>query len=148
MTTMAKARDEISAFVNAAWITARYNGQPLLMRWTGAGKPDLPPTDVPWARTTIVNTGSDQRTLGGPGGRTFERRGTVQIQIFTPLSDSARLSLAEVYSTLVRDSLEGRATPSGVWFRMVSVKDVGVDEDSGAWWQTNVSAVFNYDEIK
>lgn len=148
MTTMAQARDDISTFINTAWQNATYQGQPVIMRWTGAGRPELPPTDLPWARTTITNTSGDQRSLGGIGSRRFERLGLVQVQIFAPLNDSSRLSLSETYSTLVRDSLEGRATPNGVWFRRVYVQDVGVDQDSGAWWQTNVVASFTYDEMK
>lgn len=148
MTTMSQARDEISTLINNAWKNAAYKGVALEMRWTGAGKPSLPPTDIPWGRTTISHEMGDQKTIGSVGSRRFERRGIIQIQIFTPLTDSSRLSLSEGYATLVRDSLEGHTTPSGIWLRRISVQEIGVDLDSGAWWQTNVSGFFQYEEIK
>lgn len=145
--TMDQARNEINGIFNQYWISY---AEPLAgyipeVRWGGTEIGDLPKAHKAWARVNIQHTQSDQKSLGAPGTRRFERWGYVTAQIFTPLSEGQGLSLSEQLVIIARNAFEGNSTPSGVWFRKVTAKEIGVD---GPWWNTNVIASFCYDEIR
>lgn len=148
MTTLSftQARDEILELFKAAWDT------------TGLGVVyDDAPTDTPtraelanenvtgWARATVRHALGQQSSLanGTDGKRRYIREGNFIVQIFTPAGTGLRT--ADQYAKVVADALEGQETPGGVWFRNVSYREVGRD---GPWYQTNVSATFQYDEVK
>lgn len=136
MTTFAEARDEVLAVLADAW-----DGTGFTLAWD-----DLPfdkPSAAPWARATLRHTVSAQATLSGEtGNRRFRRVGMLFVQIFTPCGEglSRGYSLAKV----VTDAYEGERT-AGVWFRNVTVKEIGPSDD---WFQTNVTVEFEYDEVK
>lgn len=138
--TYAVARDEITRQVHSAWVTANPS-YPMLF---DDRKGQKPATDIPWARLTVQHNRGDQEALANAiGRRLFSRDGLVIVQIFTPAGEGLRTS--DALAKVVSDALEGKATPNGVWFRNVRLREVGPD---GAFHQVNVIAEFVYSEAK
>ncbi len=102
------------------------------------------PTAATWARIRIRHEQGEQATLGGPATRRFNKTGTVIVSIFTPISVTLDTSQAEALALLAKTAFEGKATPSQVWFRDVSINEIGVEE---SWFQIDVIATFNYDDF-
>lgn len=146
--TLSQARDEIQAKFLAVWnaeTPALNGGQAPEVRWQGLDNySEAADPGKPWARVTIRHVPSGQTTLGEAPNRRFTRRGTLTIQVFTPVGNSG-LALLENFATIVRYAFEGQTTPSGVWFRNVSVEEA--DPYQG-WNQFNVTANFEYDEAR
>jgi hypothetical protein len=144
--TLTQARDQMLALFKAAW-DAGPPSQGVLVLYDGVEGEKPSSTSVPWARVAVrhnpVQPG--QVTLGqADGRRRFTRTGLVFVQLFTPTGDG--LSLADSLATIARSAFEGVATtPGNVIFRAVSVSEVGPEE--GGWYQTNVTALFEYDQI-
>jgi hypothetical protein len=145
--TFTQARDEMLALFKTAW-DAGASGVPLVY--------DDTPTDVPtaaqlanenvtaWARVTIRHSIGRQASLSGSQAtRRWVREGTFFVQVFTAYGTG--LQSADTFAKVAADALEGATTPGGVWFRDVSFREVGID---GPWYQTNVVATFQYDEVK
>ena len=87
---------------------------------------------------------AEQATLSGPiGRRRFRRFGVLIVQLLVP--SGRGLSGGTDYAKLIQDAYEGVTSPGGVIFRNVRVNEIG---QSGSFYQTNVSADFEYDEIK
>lgn len=145
--TLTQARDDINTRFQTDWnsLSTAVAGYIPEVRWEGTEVGDLPNSSHAWARVSIKHTQSDQKSLGLPGTRRFERWGYVTVQVFTPLSRGQGLSLSEQLVTIARNAFEGQTTPNAVWFRKVTVKEIGVD---GPWENTNVIASFCYDEIR
>ena len=136
--TFQEANDEVLAVFKAAWDTTGFIAVYENVRG------DKPTTTAPWARASLRNVTGRQATLANHDGvRRWRRDGILTIQIFVPLGEG----LQEGYSLskVVTDALEGTSTPSAVWFRNVSVNEIGPD---GEWFQFNVLAEFTYDEVK
>jgi hypothetical protein len=91
----------------------------------------------------IKHEGSDQSSFGGEGGRVFVRQGQVIAQVFVPVGKRG-LEEATQLAKVASDAFEGK-TLGGVRFYRVSARTVGPD---GPWYQMNVSADFEFDEIK
>lgn len=102
------------------------------------------PKDAPWARVAVRHSGGGQETIGPPGARRFERRGTVFVQVFVP-QNTGTIALGSL-ATVVRETFEG-VTLAGttVRFSGVIVRDGGPD---GSWFGTTVEAPFTYDETR
>lgn len=139
--TAAEARVEIQTTVNVAWL-ADASSQNLPLLWED--KPEAPPDSGAWARVTLRHATGRQATLrGATGERRFRRTGTLTVQIFTPHGEG--LTLNDTLSKIITDALEGVTTASGVIFRDVRPNEIGPD---GKWYQTNVLAGFEYDEVR
>lgn len=95
-----------------------------------------------WLRVTIRSLVRNQETLSRKGSRVFRRQVAAIFQIFTPLNQGMKESteLAEE----VQNIFEGESI-SGLDFGTSQIVEAGVD---GRWNQTNVSCIFDYDEIK
>jgi len=92
----------------------------------------------------IYHTAGHQATMGNTStGRTFRRYGYVEVLVHTPEGDG--LTLADELATIMHDALEGVTTVGGVIFRNVRATEEG---KSGSFRVTNVSADFEYDQIK
>lgn len=105
---------------------------------------DIPPATDPWVRVTVRHGPSTQVTLGETGGRRFRRLGVVTVQVFTPVGDG--MTLNDTLSDVAVNAFEGKSTGGDeVEFRNVTASEVGVDSD---WFQTNVTADFEYDAVK
>jgi hypothetical protein len=143
--TFAEARDEIHTLFKTAWdLGAETAGQAVLYADSKTQVPKTDDTDSNpdlWARITVQHTGGNQGTLGG--NKCFNRFGLVTVQVFTP--SGTGLSLGDNVYKIVVDAYEGKTTPGGVWFRNVSVNEIGPE---GEWYQTNIIAEFEYEEQK
>lgn len=138
--TLTAARDLILDHFTTAW-NAQTPPVPLLLY--DDRHRDLPAND-PYARITVRHNVMDQRTMGNTGNRRFRRFGVITVQIFA-LSNQG-LATADVFGKVALDAFEGSSTaPDEIHFRNVRVNEVGED---GPWFQVNVIADFDYDEIK
>jgi hypothetical protein len=105
-----------------------------------------PPTADEWARVSTIFGNLDQQTFAGTGNRRFNRSGILTVQVFTSFARTTDKSgRADIIVQRVIDTFEGERTAGGIWFRGVTDSDVGKD---GAWWQTNVTVRFEYQQIK
>jgi hypothetical protein len=145
--TFTQARDEILSLFKTAW-DAGATGVPVVYDDSPSDKPTSAElaneNTTAWARVTVRHSIGRQASLSGTQAvRRWEREGTLFIQIFT--SYGTGLQTADSLAKVAVDALEGATTPGGVWFRDVSFREVGID---GPWYQTNVVATFQYDEVK
>lgn len=146
--TVEVARDEIQTQFRTAWDADVESTGILVLYWDRPGKvPDGVDGDdnpLPYVRVTIQHVAGSQPTVGSANGqRRFRHNGFVTVQIFTPFGTGGLKSDRLV--KVVKDAFEGQTTPSNVIFRDVSVNEVG---QSGDWFQVNVVALFEYDEVK
>lgn len=146
--TFDSARDEILGLFKTYWDaeTPGVNGSVIPdVDWPGVGLPSVPPAAAAWARIRVKHATSRQTTFGTTGNRRFTRPGLVSVQVFSPLDKGIGLSLAEKLAIIARDAFEGRSTATGIWFRNVRIQEIG---PSDAWYQMNVIAEFQYDELR
>lgn len=132
MTSRTQCRDELNAIV-------RDNLSVDKILW-----PDVleePPSSGSWARVVIIHEDNRQVTFGEV--RRWRTFGCLHIQIFTPLGDG--LSLSDALAIEVCSSLRGVTTASGVLVRGANAREIGSD---GAFYQTNVVADFEFDELE
>ena len=141
--TPTEARDDLYELVTEAWGDRGPIDYEQVPRSPDDGP--IPPLDmVPYIRMKMTHATGRQVTLSNEvGNRRFRRTGVFAVQVFTPQGGSLRD--AEELSKLVNDALEGQPTPHGVLIRNVRMGETG---SSGAWFQTNVTADFEYDEVK
>lgn len=98
--------------------------------------------NAPWARVSIRHTSGAQGSLGRPGNRKFNARGTVFVQIMTT-SDSGT-SAGDLLAQETRDIFRGTSF-DGLRFTNVDIREV---PEGGSWWVTLVEAPFDYQETK
>lgn len=145
--TFTTARDAIQGLFWAAWqlLAPAQNGGALPeVQWQGVEEEPADAT-APFARVTIRHGTSRQSTFGHTGARRFVRPGIVTVQVFSPISRGGGLTLAQNLAIIARDAFEGVGTADGIWFRNVRIQEIGL---SGAWFQMNVTAEFEYDEMR
>lgn len=140
--TIQQARDEILSTLTTAWLGDPASADlPMLY----PDRSQEPPKQGAWARVTVQHNTGRQVTLSGEtGARRFRRTGIVTVQIFTPLGDG--LTLGDELTMIAGRAFEGITTASGVIFRNVRNHEVGKDKQG--WFQTNVLADFEYDEVR
>ena len=149
MATIETARDDIIGLFRTAWLADVESQNVPLFYWDipnpapsgedGDGNP------VSWARVSVQHLpGQHQATLSGDTGqRRWRRTGIVTVQIFAPYGTG--LSIGDKLGMVALRAFEGQSTPSGIWFRDVSFQEVGQDS---IWFNSNVSATFEYDEVR
>lgn len=136
--TIAQARDEMLTLFRTEWI-ATYPTAPIL--WADATSDDdlpNPETDPIWCRATVRHTGGGNDSVGN---RLMYRIGAVTIQLFTRYGSG--LSNNDQAAKVAMDAFQGRSTAGGVWFRNVTLNEIGQDGD---WFQANIIAEFEYTE--
>lgn len=139
--TRAEARDEMLAVVNTA-LTSYDASFPV--QWYDDDSEKPPKTRDAFAEVGVYHTAGHQATMGTVAtGRTFRRYGYLEVLVHTPEGDG--LTLADELATIVHDALEGITTSGGVIFRNVRAVEEG---KSGSFRVTNVTADFEYDQIK
>jgi len=151
--TTPNARDEMLTLFRDAWLAgapaAAGSAAAPLVIWDATEEDPLngPRSDRPWARISISHNppAGGQRTFGQPGGRRFSRAGLLTVQVFTPMSSDQSITMAENLGIIARDAFEGISSPSGVYFRRVGIQEIGPDDP---WFQLNVTATFEYDQLK
>jgi hypothetical protein len=127
----------ISAAIDAAWAPSGFQ-----MLW--ANKTTQIPAGNPtaWARTKVESVKGEQRTISQPT-QLYTQRGTAIIQIFTPPGAGMPTELQAQLVGRIEGALRGKQLAGGVFFINVSRAEIGI---SGGWFQTNVSAIWQYDE--
>lgn len=135
--TYEQAVDDMQGMVRSAWASTGH-----AIFWESV-EADRETDDTAWAVSTIRHVTGRQDTLSGKGGKSFLRGGIIFVQIYTRVGKGLQESyqLAKVIS----DGFEGQASPRGVWFRNIRINEAGKD---GAFYQTNVTIEFQYNEIK
>jgi hypothetical protein len=141
--THQEAVDEILAMFKEAWDSA--SGGPYPVQWANVGQVQAPPTTTsPWARVTFTHVTGRQATLSWEtGNRRFARTGLLAVEVFVPIGEGSQKGYT--LGKLVLDAFEGEASPGGVWFRNVKMRESGVEK---GWFQVNVTAEATYDEVK
>jgi hypothetical protein len=140
--TVTQARDEMLATFRTAW-TAGPPSSTLPVLY-----PDVSqevPSSGAWARVMVKHSYGEQATLSGETGqRRFRHTGIITVQIFTPTGDGQVLN--DQLIAIAKGAFEGVTTsPGRIMFRNVRINEVGQD---GQWFQVNVLADFEYDEVK
>ena len=146
MTTIAQAKDDIAKQFNDAWQADPQSSGIVVFFDKKEEDGDQKSADGSWARLTIKHFDSQfskQSLASSTGIKNYQRDGFVTVGIFTPIGEGVDLDSA--LTSIAMGAFEGAKTPNGVWFRNVRFHEVGV---SGAWFQTNVKADFNYCENK
>lgn len=141
--TLTQARDEMLAVFRESWLADPASAQlPVLYPDT---KSVPPTTGKGWVRVMVQHGSGGQATLSNAAGRRrFRHTGIVFVQIFTDRGDG--MVLADQLASVAKNAFEGVTTdPGRVTFYRVRVREVGPD---GQWFQTNVLADFEYDEVK
>lgn len=103
---------------------------------------DLTATKLPWIRATIKHETFSQFTQGPVGGRKFERKGRLLVQIFTLGNKGTETS--DLLSQKIVLAMEGK-TFTGVCIDNVTPRELGQD---GKWYQVLADIEFTYQEIK
>ena len=96
----------------------------------------------PWVRMTVLEQHSRQTGIGSSGNRRFNRKGLAIWQIFTLMNAGSLAS--NQYVEALRALFEG-VTVNGLMFHNVESRKIGND---GKWYQVNVNAEFEFDEVK
>lgn len=141
--TRRAAITEILGLFRTAWLAAGQADNQV--HYGNVGKKAIPPSGATaWAQVILRHTTASQASLSGAlGTRMFDRKGILTIQIFVPPGKG--LAEATDLPKIIQDAYEGKETTNGAWFRDVVVNEIGPDGD---FYQTNVVALFEYDEIK
>lgn len=137
--TFNQANNEILTFFKDAWDPTGH-----LALYENV-KGEKPSAQEPWARLTVRHGPSRQASLSGALGTSrYERSGILTVQIFIPNGEGG-LSLGYSLGKVIADAFEGKATPNQVWFRNVTINEIGPSDE---WFQLNATAEFTYDEVK
>lgn len=105
-------------------------------------KEQLPETQVPWARVSVVINESEQRSISRPG-QIYTTKGNLFVQVFTPIGDGISSTLLTNLVRILLDAMRGNSTPGTLFFMRVTPQPT---VQSGAWYMTNVSAAWQFDE--
>lgn len=139
--TRVQARDEMLAVINTA-LTSYDTGFPV--EWYDDDSAKRPTNRQAYASVGVYHVSGRQVTMGTVAtGRTFRRYGYLEVLVHTPEGDG--LTLADKLAMIVQDALEGATTAGGVIFRNTQATEGG---KSGSFRVTNISADFEYDQIK
>lgn len=143
------AKDEMFALINVAVTTGGPGivGYIPEIRWPLDEQPD--PTDLSkyWLRVSTQMVVEDQKALGNgqDGGKLlYGSAGLLFVQVFAPMTDKGNAAKQDALCALVKNSIRGKKTASGVWFRNVREQEIGAADK---WQQKKVAAEFQYQEI-
>jgi hypothetical protein len=135
--TYSELRDAIGDFVLPIWNTVTERA-PLLFE-----NMDNPRAEGnTWGRLTVRQTSATRASLGN--ACRFRRFGTVYVQIFVPKNTG--LETADAIGEALVEAFENAGQIGNVWFRDVSLREVGPDADS-SFYQTNVEASYTFDRL-
>lgn len=133
MTTLSEAVETLYQTFLSEW------GSKTLVILDNEKAPALP---AEWVRVSVRHTASTQSTLGAPGNRRFRRRASLFAQIFVPVDRGTKR--AHELAQAAREIFEGK-TFGNIGFFDCIVRELGVD---GKWYQINLEAIFEYDEVR
>ena len=140
--TVEQARNEIISTFKTAWDAGAESTGLNVLYWDTEGEV---PDSGAYARVTVRHATGEQTTVGSAAGkRRYERAGTVTVQIFTEHNEGGTLS--DKLVNIIENAFRGVTTsPGRVIFRRVRTNEIGQDSQ---WFQVNVLADFEYDEIR
>ena len=104
------------------------------------------PPQTSWAQLSIRYRGGRQVAIAEVGERRFERFGSMNVQVFTPIGNRTEegLDLCQI----VVDHFEGnRLAGTSITFEDTFVTQVGPDPED-AWFQTNLEVYFTFYLLK
>jgi hypothetical protein len=148
-TTYPAAVDAMFAMVLADWSAnapgiVGTTGVPEV-RWQGVENPNSPAVGTYWLRVTEQIVIESQTSLaGGDGRKRYTSQGVIFSQVFVPVSDPAAYTRGRVLSEMCRNTFRKREPNDLVWFRNAKITPVGL---TTGWYQFNISATFQFDEI-
>lgn len=146
MPTLATARDDLMGKIQTQWDAGSTAGELLLYEDRSGERPSANDTNAVqlWGFVQVRHFSSSQPTLASDtGAKRFRREGLLTLQLFLPQGDG--LTLMDTIGQEFLNALEGERTANGVAFREVRVVEIGED---GPWFQANVLANYEYDEVK
>lgn len=119
------------------------------MLWEGVGA-KLPGASETWCRASLAHATGRQASLAGVDGvRRWNRTGLITVQCFAPIMPVGGgldgVQRATQLACVVRDALQGKSTPSCVWFRRPRIAEIGEDQ---SWFNVNAYIDFDYDELR
>lgn len=115
------------------------------VRWQGDESPQAPAVGTYWLRVTEQLVIEQQTSLSGSTGqKLYTSQGLIYAQVFCPSSDPPSYTNGRFLARLCRNTFRKREPGDLVWFRNAKIVPVGL---SGAWYQFNVSATYQFDEI-
>lgn len=132
---LSQAEAQIRSFFNTGWNDL-----------TPVAWPDIefsPPSDKTWVRFDCREIDGFQASMGAPGSNRFRHTGVVTIQVFQPAGQGSVDARAKASAAL--DIFMGEQTSGGIRFFNVQARQVGNDDNG--WYQINVLASFQYDQI-
>ena len=139
--TIGQARDAIISHFESAWSGFSYDLDDIKYENKPEDRPDG--DDVVWCRFRIEHTFFKKNSLSNPAGLAkYGRDAILTIQLFAPCNDGLN---DEIPQSIVDIFEAGVATLPGIWFRDTTAKEIGTD---GIWYQTNITANVQYDQIK
>ncbi len=146
MTTQAEARTQIIALFRTAWLANGTSSPiPIVYDDVEGGKPngeDANGRALPWVRISVRHLIEEQDTMGRPGNRRFLAEGIATVEIYTAPGDGH--TLGDPLSRIAKLAFRGNSTSGGVWFPIVSPREIGMD---GNWFRREVAATFKYEDI-
>lgn len=139
--TIGQARDSIIAHFESQWAGLLYDVDDIKYTNKPEDKPEN--EEVVWCRFKIEHTFFKKSSLTNSAGvAKYSRSAILTIQLFTPynngIDDAASQSIVDIFEA-------GINTLPGIWFRDTTAKEIGTD---GIWYQTNITADVQYDQIK
>lgn len=111
---------------------------------TEADRSEDPAEGRAWCRIVIRHSSVGHGTLGGVGKRRITRYGLIYVQIFVPFLEGSGFTIVQRLAQVARDAYEGDRTPN-VCFAACRLNEQGRE---GPWIQMNLTADFNWDEVK
>ncbi len=145
--TLELVTDEILAKFKTYWdanAQAAVGGSYLPKIIYEADRSEDPGDQKAWCRIVIRHSSVGPGTLAGKGNRRITRYGLIYVQIFAPFLDGSGFSVVQRLAQVARDAYEGERTPN-VFFAACRLNEQGRD---GPWIQVNLTADFNWDEVK
>lgn len=144
-----QARNEMSQFFYENWAlvdwTATLSLTDPVVIWEGRPG-DTPSIDTAWVRVTISPNESVQASLAGDQGqKKWGNTGLISVQVFAPLGWDNGYDVAEYTAIMVKRIFQGKATPSGIWFKNCRANRIG---PSGGWYQFNTLIEYQFDELR
>ena len=142
-----QATDEINTMLLDAW-TESPETQLIPIVWGDVvsvkqGTVDYFKGTEPYLRAELFHESSRKASLRGPSGSRREHSGT--LAAFLHIQGGKGYANALPLISVAQDAFDGKASPSGVWFRNPEITNIG---RQGTWYVMSMTATFIYDLIR
>src|SRR5574343_2089556 len=120
--TYPEAIDEMFLMLKTAWANSSPSILPYVpnISYPGIETPSVPVSGKYHAKADIYPVSEKQRTLSTNvdigGGRRYNNRGILKLQIMCPLSDVRNAEIGIKLGILARDAFRGKHSPCGIVF--------------------------------